>query len=211
MTSNQTLLAPNIGTREAFSSNNFLGGNASSGNLEPKGQKVKQSISKIFANRQSMMKSSNSLLGSPNNRQLQDRNANKFNITSLLPHKEALKDLKHVLHFSQFQSADSTTQVADGESFKILKHDLMVKKDQEQPSQIYMQVLDYYYDYSSLRAAYLDAAEKPATRSSFNRFFSPLGEDHLETDYLVIWAHSGGDVQGRPDQVSVYNRACTRH
>jgi hypothetical protein len=183
--SQNTLLALSINTKEALSARNKLADPGTPKKFDGKGQKLKQNISRIFRGKSHLLKSSNSSMIAQAHEMHLERNSNKFNITNLLPHKDALKDLKHVVHFSQFQNADSTTQVADGESFKILKHDMQVKQEKGQPVQIYMQVLDYYYNYNSLIAAYWDAAENSQAKDSFNRFFSPLSEKHLETDYLV--------------------------
>jgi hypothetical protein len=142
---------------------------------------IKQRVTKMFSKKLSMTINSPTLNDLGNARGLLDKGANTFNITNLLPHKEALKDLKHVLHFSQFQNADSSTPIADGESFKILKHNMTSDK----PSNIFLQVLDSHYDYKALVSSYQELAELPPTKASFNKFFTPLEDQHLETDYLV--------------------------
>lgn len=167
-------LSPQINPKEFRSAQNKEGNTV----------KIKHSISRIFnINKANASSSSlNDGLVHKHFQHPQERSGAKFNIMNLLPHKEALKDLKHVIHFSQFQNADSTTQVADGESFKLLKHNMISDK----PSNIYLEVLDSYYDYKTLVNAYHETAEDPLSKTYFNKFFTPLDDKHLETDYSVV-------------------------
>lgn len=104
----------------------------------------------------------------------------KLNIKDILPHKEALRDLKNVVHFTMFQGADEGT-ISDGESFKIMKHNL----NSSEASHTYLEVLDSNFDMNTIRRFHESVKQQPATAAQTNKFFKPLDDRYSDNDFLV--------------------------
>lgn len=103
-----------------------------------------------------------------------------LDINNILPHKEALRDLKHAIHFTQFQGTEIST-VSDGESFKIMKHNL----NSDEPSHIYLDVLDSQFDYGSIKMHHEEEKKHPQFGAQLNKFFKPIDGAQKDDTYLV--------------------------
>lgn len=126
--------------------------------------------------------------------------AKRFDIKELLPHKEALKDLRHVVHFALFQGSE-LGDIADGESFRIMKHNLNQKESYE----VYLDVLEMEFDVETIRDKHNQVKSQTKISSYMNRFFSPLDEKQIENSYLVALFDQGIDVCERQFQVCLHD------
>ena len=186
--SDQTLIAPSLDSKEVFPLFSPLARTKPPASAA----KIKKSVSRMFEGKL--------LLPRPLPKNNQPASG-VLDINILLPHKEALKDLKHVVHFTQFQNSESTF-LSNGESFKIMKHNL----NQTEPSHIYLEVLDSQFDYKNISRVFDSAKDSQSVAPFINPFFQPLDEKHLESSYLVGSYDLGSDVHARPVNFGLHNR-----
>lgn len=168
--SDRTLLAPSLDSREINTPQNKL---QNAFKKEGAASRIKKSVSKLFDLNRSMARPGDNVSGASGN-------LKRLDINNLLPHKEALRDLRHSVHFTQFQGAEAGV-VADGESFKIMKHNL----NSDEPSHLYLDVLDSQFDLDTVRRAHEVVRGHPSTAAQVNKFFKPLEDKQEDDAYLV--------------------------
>ena len=105
----------------------------------------------------------------------------------LLPHKEALKDLKNTLFLTHFQKT-TTDYLADGQTFKINRKEESFDKAALKEVKKFLQLdnIDAYFKYQDLYGRFDRMRDHAQHSSHFIQQYRPLSMEYVQADFQSI-------------------------